>query len=82
PMPWFVVAFVAVVGLNSLVAMPAAVHSAIALATQIMLTMGLAAMGLQADISQLRSRGLRPLVLAFSAFLFIAAFSLTLVKFA
>ncbi|TGV30662.1 putative sulfate exporter family transporter, partial [bacterium M00.F.Ca.ET.168.01.1.1] len=81
PMPWFVAAFVAVVALNSLVAVPAQAHSAIALAAQIMLTMGLAAMGLQADISELRSRGLRPLMLAFSAFLFIAAFSLTLVKF-
>ncbi|CDX44049.1 conserved membrane hypothetical protein [Mesorhizobium sp. ORS 3359] len=82
PMPWFVAAFVAVVALNSLVAIPAQIHSAIALATQITLTMGLAAMGLQADISELRSRGLRPLMLAFSAFLFIAGFSLVLVRFA
>ncbi|MER9296646.1 YeiH family protein [Mesorhizobium sp. M0621] len=82
PMPWFVAAFVAVVALNSLVTVPAEVKSAMALATTIMLTMGLAAMGLQADISQLRSRGLRPLALAFSAFLFIGCFSLLLVKFA
>jgi uncharacterized integral membrane protein (TIGR00698 family) len=82
PMPWFVAAFVAIVALNSLVAIPAQIHSAIALAAQVMLTMGLAAMGLQADISELRSRGLRPLALAFSAFLFIATFSLTLVKLA
>ncbi|RNJ47072.1 hypothetical protein B5V01_33210 [Mesorhizobium erdmanii] len=81
PMPWFVAAFVAVVALNSLVTMPAEVKSAMALATTIMLTMGLAAMGLQADISQLRSRGLRPLALAFCAFLFIGCFSLVLVKF-
>lgn len=82
PMPWFVAAFVAVVALNSLIEIPAQTHAAIALAAQIMLTMGLAAMGLQADISQLRSRGLRPLALAFSAFIFIATFSLILVKFA
>jgi uncharacterized integral membrane protein (TIGR00698 family) len=81
PMPWFVAAFVAVVALNSLVTVPAEVKSAMALATTIMLTMGLAAMGLQADISQLRSRGLRPLALAFCAFLFIGGFSLMLVKF-
>ncbi|BAB49407.1 mlr2225 [Mesorhizobium japonicum MAFF 303099] len=81
PMPWFVAAFVAVVALNSLVTVPAEVKSAMALATTIMLTMGLAAMGLQADISQLRSRGLRPLALAFCAFLFIGCFSLVLVKF-
>ncbi|MET2827108.1 YeiH family protein [Mesorhizobium shangrilense] len=82
PMPWFVAAFVVVVALNSLVTVPAEVKSAMALTTTIMLTMGLAAMGLQADISQLRSRGLRPLALAFSAFLFIGCFSLMLVKFA
>jgi len=82
PIPWFVVAFVAVVALNSLVAIPPEVKSAVGLATTIMLTMGLAAMGLQADISQLRSRGLRPLALAFSAFLFIGGFSLMLVKLA
>ena len=82
PMPWFVAAFIAVVALNSLVTMPAEVKSAMALATTIMLTMGLAAMGLQADISQLRSRGLRPLALAFCAFLFIGCFSLMLVKLA
>ncbi|MGO4640070.1 YeiH family protein [Mesorhizobium sp. 2RAF45] len=82
PMPWFVAAFIAVVALNSLVTIPAEVKSAMALATTIMLTMGLAAMGLQADISQLRSRGLRPLALAFCAFLFIGGFSLMLVKFA
>ncbi|MER9654984.1 YeiH family protein [Mesorhizobium sp. M0152] len=82
PMPWFVAAFVAVAALNSLVAVPAEVKSAMALATTVMLTMGLAAMGLQADISQLRSRGLRPLALAFSAFLFIGSFSLMLVKLA
>ncbi|TPL79061.1 YeiH family putative sulfate export transporter [Mesorhizobium sp. B2-3-13] len=80
PMPWFVAAFVAVVALNSLVAIAAEVKQAIVLATTIMLTMGLAAMGLQADISQLRSRGLRPLALAFCAFLFIGCFSLMLVK--
>ena len=82
PMPWFVAAFIAVVALNSLVTVPAEVKSAMALATTIMLTMGLAAMGLQADISQLRSRGLRPLTLAFCAFLFIGCFSLMLVKLA
>lgn len=82
PMPWFVAAFIAVVALNSLVTVPAEVKSAMALGTTMMLTMGLAAMGLQANISQLRSRGLRPLALAFSAFLFIGCFSLMLVKFA
>lgn len=80
PMPWFVVAFCGVVLINSTVAVPAEVKSAIALATTALLSMGLAAMGLQANISEIRSRGFRPLLLALSAFLFIAIFSLMLVK--
>jgi uncharacterized membrane protein YadS len=68
--------------INSVVEVPAEIRSAIALATTALLTMGLAAMGLQADVSEIRSRGLRPLALATSAFLFIAGFSLAAVKLA
>ena len=82
PMPWFVVAFVAVVVLNSAVEVPAEVKSLIVFATTFMLSVGLAAMGLQTHIGKIRSRGLRPLLLALSAFVFIACFSLLLVKFA
>jgi uncharacterized integral membrane protein (TIGR00698 family) len=82
PMPWFVVAFVGVVAFNSVVAVPAEVKSAIALATTALLSVGLAAMGLQTDIRNIRLRGLRPLLLALSAFVFIACFSLALVKLA
>ncbi len=82
PMPWFVVAFIGAVAVNSLVAIPAEAKQTIALATTFMLTVGLAAMGLQTNVSAIRSRGLRPLLLALSAFVFIACFSLTLVKLA
>jgi uncharacterized integral membrane protein (TIGR00698 family) len=82
PAPWFVVAFAAIVAINSVVDVPAEIRSTIALATTALLTMGLAAMGLQADVSEIRSRGLRPLMLATSAFLFIAGFSLAAIKLA
>lgn len=82
PTPWFVVAFAAIVALNSVVDVPAGIRSTIGLVTTALLTMGLAAMGLQADISEIRSRGLRPLVLALTAFLFIACFSLAAIKLA
>lgn len=82
PMPWFVFAFVAVVALNSAVEVPAEAKSLIVFATTFMLTVGLAAMGLQTHIGKIRSRGLRPLLLALSAFVFIACFSLLLVKLA
>jgi uncharacterized membrane protein YadS len=47
--------------------------------TTFMLTMALAAMGLQTSIARLRDRGIRPLLLGLGATLFIAGFSLTLV---
>ncbi len=82
PMPWFVVAFIGAVAINSVVTIPAEAKQAIVLATTFMLTVGLAAMGLQTNMSAIRSRGLRPLMVALSAFVFIACFSLVLVKLA
>lgn len=82
PMPWFVFGFIAIVLFNSAVELPAELRQAFAIATTALLSLGLAAMGLQADISQIRSRGLRPLLLAFSAFVFIAGFGLVMVKLA
>lgn len=80
PMPWFVLGFIAVVLWNSFVGIPDALRPHVAFITTLMLTMGLAAMGLNANVSEIRSRGLRPLLLALSAFVFIAGFSLVLVK--
>ena len=82
PLPWFIFAFVAVVAVNSVIDLPAQLKSAIALATTLLLATGLAAMGLQTRLSDIRARGLRPLILALSAFLFITGFSLLLVKLA
>ncbi|MBQ8105995.1 MAG: YeiH family protein [Afipia sp.] len=80
PMPWFVLGFAALVGLNSIVTIPPEAKSIIVTATTVLLSMALAAMGLETDIGKLRAKGLRPLALGAAAFLFIAAFSLMLVK--
>jgi uncharacterized membrane protein YadS len=42
--------------------------------------MALAAMGLETDIRKLARKGLKPLLLGAAAWLFIAGFSLTLIK--
>jgi uncharacterized membrane protein YadS len=42
--------------------------------------MALAAMGLETDIGKLSAKGIRPLILGFAAFLFVATFSLGLVE--
>jgi uncharacterized integral membrane protein (TIGR00698 family) len=80
PMPWFAFGFVAMVILNSIVHIPHAAMNVIVPVTTFLLTMALAAMGLETSIQKLRAKGLRPLLLGAAAFLFIACFSLTLIK--
>lgn len=79
-LPPFILAFLAVVSLNSLVAIPANVKFVIAIAAMFCLTMALAAIGIATDIHKLWERGLRPLFLGFCASLIIAGVSLFLVK--
>jgi uncharacterized integral membrane protein (TIGR00698 family) len=80
PLPWFVLGFIALVGVNSVVTVPAETRTAIVFLTTFLLSMALAAMGLETDIAKLKAKGIRPFILALSAFVFIAGFSLTLVK--
>jgi uncharacterized membrane protein YadS len=79
-MPWFVLGFIALVGVNSIVTIPAEAKGILVAVTTFLLTMALAAMGLETDIGKLRAKGMRPLALGAAAFIFIAAFSLVLVK--
>ena len=80
PMPWFVLGFVALVGVNSLIAIPAETKIWIAAVTTFLLSVALAAMGLETDIRKLMAKGIRPALLGALAFFFIASFSLALIK--
>ncbi|HEY8336570.1 MAG TPA: putative sulfate exporter family transporter, partial [Tardiphaga sp.] len=80
PMPWFVLGFVALVGVNSVVSVPPEARMWIVALTTFLLSVALAAMGLETDISKLAARGVRPALLGALAFLFIASFSLALIK--
>lgn len=80
PLPWFVFGFIALVGVNSIITVPAEAKTVIVTATTFLLSMALAAMGLETDLTKLKAKGLRPLALGLTAFLFIAGFSLALVK--
>jgi len=80
PLPWFVLGFIALVAVNSAVTIPDSDRKIIATLTTFLLTIALAAMGLETDISKLYARGIRPAILGALAFLFIAAFSLLLIK--
>jgi uncharacterized integral membrane protein (TIGR00698 family) len=80
PMPWFVLGFVALVGINSLIAFPAWIKIWMVAVTTFLLSVALAAMGLETDIRKLMAKGIRPALLGALAFLFIASFSLALIK--
>jgi uncharacterized integral membrane protein (TIGR00698 family) len=80
PVPWFVLGFVALVGVNSVIDIPADARKMIVTLTTFLLSVALAAMGLETDISKLYARGLRPAILGALSFLFIASFSLLLIK--
>ena len=80
PLPWFVLGFIALVIVNSVITIPPEAKEYIVPATAFLLTVALAAMGLQTDIAKLRVKGMRPLLLGLAATLFISALSLILVK--
>lgn len=80
PVPWFVLGFLAMAGLASIIDIPEPVTGGAAALTTMLLTLALAAMGLQTDLGALKARGLRPLLLAATASLFIGLVSLLLVS--
>ncbi len=80
PMPWFVLGFIAVMLLNSVISVGPGEKAQIVSLTNFLLSMALAAMGLETDFAKLKQEGLKPLALAACAWLFIGGFSLALVK--
>ncbi len=75
PMPWFVLGFIAVMLLNSVITVAPAEKAQIVALTNFLLSMALAAMGLETDFAKLKREGLKPLALAACAWIFIAGFS-------
>jgi uncharacterized integral membrane protein (TIGR00698 family) len=80
PMPWFVLGFVAMMAVNSVVEIPADLGKGITIVTNFLLSMALAAMGLKANIAKLKAEGWRPLALGAFGWLFIAAFGYAMLK--
>lgn len=69
--PWFAVAFVAVVAVNSLGLLPAPVVAALVTVDTAFLAMAMAALGLRTSLSAIRQAGPRPLLLAALLFGFL-----------
>lgn len=80
PTPWFVLGFIAVVLLNSVLPLAPAAHDTVVLLTSFLLTVALAAMGLETDIRKLRAKGIRPLALGAMAWIFISCTGFGLVS--
>lgn len=80
PLPWFVFGFIALIGLNSVITIPADIKSWLVALTVFLLSVALAAMGLETDIAKLRAKGLRPLLVGAASWVFISLFSLALIK--
>jgi uncharacterized integral membrane protein (TIGR00698 family) len=93
PFPWFLIGFLAMVGVASFLAMPHAgsgiVDTSVALVrnhmnaissmTAFLLSMAMAAMGMHTNIRHIRSNGARPLLLGLFSTLFISLTTLTMI---
>lgn len=77
--PWFAVLFVVMVGVNSLALVPAPLLPALNGFDNLVLTVAMAALGLESHVGKLRGVGPRPLVLALVLFgwLVIGGYGLT-----
>jgi uncharacterized integral membrane protein (TIGR00698 family) len=82
PMPWFVLGFIAMMLLNSLDLIPPVDKIYLVQTTTFLLTVALAAMGLETDFGKLRAKGWKPLLVGAGSWLFISAFSLALIELA
>ncbi|WP_235856973.1 YeiH family protein [Occultella glacieicola] len=76
--PWFLVGFLAIAGLNGLGVIPAAAQPPIATIATFLITMAMAAIGLGTDLPALRRAGASPLLLGGLLWLIVMGTSLAL----
>ena len=79
PIPWFVLGFVVLIALNSLNLFPTTLKDLIIHGNKFLLTIALAAMGLETSLLKIKETGLKPLYLGAVSWLFISGLSLSLV---
>ncbi len=69
--PWFAFGFIAMIGFNSVVDLPNALHQALVLAGQVALTMAMAALGFDTRFEKLKALGIRPFILGLILFVLL-----------
>lgn len=80
PIPWFVILFALLVVINSTSLFSESFRTVILDSNQILLTVSLAAMGLETKLSKLYLTGLKPFYLAALSSIFLSTLSLALIK--
>jgi uncharacterized integral membrane protein (TIGR00698 family) len=78
--PLFVLGFIAMMLFNSFDLIPNVDKIYLVQATTFLLTVALAAMGLETDFGKLRAKGWRPLLVGAGSWVFISVFSLALIE--
>jgi uncharacterized integral membrane protein (TIGR00698 family) len=78
--PWFIFYFIFLIALNSSNVLPTEFKSAIEQINKCLLTISMAAMGMETKIMHLRQTGLKPLYLGALSWLFISVLSFGLIK--
>lgn len=79
--PWFAIIFILVIGFNSLRLFPAALVAWINQMDVFLLTMAMAAIGMETNLNKIKKVGLKPLYLAIALFIWLTASVYSLVRF-
>lgn len=79
PIPWFVLGFCLLIGVNSLGLIASPIKAAVLSGNQLLLCISLVAMGLETDLAHLTTLGLKPIYLAALSWLFLAMVSLAMI---
>jgi uncharacterized membrane protein YadS len=80
PVPWFLVLFVVFAALNSFLPLPAPLSDALRRADLWFLCVGMAGVGLQTSVHEMREAGLRPIAVGVLQWAFLAAVSYALAR--
>ena len=80
PVPWFIIAFLCVIAINSINIIPDALKSFLIVFDKFLIVVAMVAVGLETKLSKLRKTGIKPLVLGAVSWIFLSLNSLLLIK--
>lgn len=80
PIPWFIVAFICVIGINNLNIIPAHIKMALITFDKFLIVAAMVAVGLETNISKLKDTGIKPLFLGAVSWTCLSSLSLLMIK--